>query len=228
MKSTNYTRLATVAISLLATSAVSQAALLNDLTANSVLGDGSGITYTITGDLGVNTQNNAGTDDLRFTEVDGGSFTIAFSSAVDLSFFNTQVSQGNNFDSESPDLYSGIITANAGTWSYSAGVFNLTSGTEGANAGASALSGLGTDELTIGSTRGFFTGAGIAGSGAPNTNADWGTISISGVTSLTYVFSNTTNYDAFRIDAVAVPEPSSFALIGGLLALSAVAVRRRA
>ncbi|MFC7337128.1 PEP-CTERM sorting domain-containing protein [Haloferula chungangensis] len=191
-----------------------------------VLGDGSGITYTVTGDVGTNPQNNGGADDLRFLVNNGGSFTITFSSAVDLKIFNSEVSQGVNFDANPTTANSAVITANSGTaWGYTAGVYDLTDGSVDPAAGPSALSGLGTNVLTIASTRGYFTGAGIASSGAPSSETDWGEIAVSGVTSITYEFTNETNYDGFRIDAVAVPEPSVAVLAG--LGLFGLGLRRR-
>jgi hypothetical protein len=223
MKLPIYTRLAAVAISLLATSAVSQAALIADLGTSLTLGDGSGITYSLTGDIVESTG-----DDLRFSSNAGGSFTLTFDSAVTLTIFSSEFSTSVNFDDDAGGN-SAVITADAGSWAYTAGTYDLTSATETATLGDSALSGLGTSELTISTTRGFYSSSddAIATSGAVRSDSDWGEITISGVTSLTYVYSNATNYDSLRIDAVAVPEPSAFALLAGLLALVSVAVRRR-
>ena len=64
---------------------------------------------------------------------------------------------------------------------------------------------MGTSEVTIGNAREVFqdnNGDNVADSGAPRSGADWGTFSISGITELTYTFSNATNFEAFRINAV--------------------------
>lgn len=189
------------------------------------LGDGSGITYTVTGDL-----SNPSGNDLRFSTNTGGSFTITFTGgAVNLSIFNSEVNQAVNFDGTVGN--SAEVIANAGTWSYSAGDLDLTnSNGAGANAGVNVVGGLGTNTFTIGNARKFAdnNGDNVAGSGAPYSESDWGTFSINGVSSITYTYSDTTNFDGFRIDAVAaVPEPSSTALLG-LSGLALILRRRRA
>lgn len=192
------------------------------------LGDGSGITYTVTGDVGTETGDGAGNDFRTSTDA-GGSFTITFTGGtVDLSIFNSEINQAVNFDGVAPgEGYNAQIVADSGTWSYSAGDLDLTNGNNG---GANVVSGLGSSTFTIGNAR-IFTdnnGDNVANSGAPFSQSDWGTFSISGVSSITYNFSNVTNFEGFRIDAVAaVPEPSSTALLG-LGGLAMILRRRRA
>ncbi|MGJ8676547.1 MAG: PEP-CTERM sorting domain-containing protein [Akkermansiaceae bacterium] len=184
-----------------------------------------GITYTISG--AVATQPDGAGLDLQTSVNTGGSFTITFTGGVvDLSFFNSETDQGVNFDGINPvEGFNVQMAADAGTWSYTGGaVLDLTNSTVN---NSNLIVGLGTDTFTVGNTRGEFTGAaGAANSGAPNSEADWGTFSISGVSTVTYTFSNVTNFEGFRITAVAVPEPSSAALLG-LCGLGLLARRRR-
>lgn len=195
------------------------------------LGDGSGITYTIAGDIATNPQDNGGLDDLRYTSADGGSFTITFSSAVDLTTLNTEINQGVNFDSTPVAVDSMSVTADSGVWAYTAGtLLDLTSspsdqdlGTGGDGDARNALLGLGTSTLSVESTRGMLDGAGGSiASGAPASQEDWGELSISGVTSITWTYSDETNYDGFRMDAVAaIPEPATLGMVaafgGGIM-----------
>jgi hypothetical protein len=187
---------------------------------NLTLGDGSGITYTMAGDIATNPQNNGGTNDLRFTSDTGGSFTITFSGGtVALSMFNSEVSQGVNFDGITGT--NALIVADTGAWSYTGGDLDLTNGNDGS--GSDVVGGLGTSTVTIGNARIFVdnNGNNVANSGAPSSQSNWGTFSISGVSSITYTYSDATNYDGFRMDAVAVPEPATLGMVvafgGGIM-----------
>jgi hypothetical protein len=195
------------------------ATLITDPGTDLALGD-TGITYTLSGEIVGSTG-----DDLRFADADGGTFTLTFSSAVDLTIYNSANSTSVNFDDDAGGN-SAVITANTGSWDYTAGYYDLTSATQVATLGDSALSGLGTSVLTISTTRGFYAAsdADIATSGAVRSDADWGELTISGVTSITYVYSDATNYDSLRIDAI--PEPAT---IGMLFAAGAgiLFIRRR-
>ena len=158
------------------------------------------ISYTIVGDVATQPQGSG--QDLRLTTNSGGSFTISFSDPVDLTLFNSENDSGTvNFDGN----ISGAnitLTSDGGNWSYVGGDLDLTNGNNG---GANIVNGLGSSEVTIGNGRGVFqdnNGDNVADSGAPRSNADWGTFSISGLTELTYTFSNETNFEAFRINAV--------------------------
>ena len=173
----------------------------------------TGETYTFSGDVTTETGDGAG-QDLRTTSGSGGTITLVFDAPVDLSFFNSEINQGNNFDGQvgGPSVTLGADD-DAGTWSYIPGDLDLSS----------VVGGLGTNSTTIGNARIFPAGPGVAGSGAPISNADWGTFSIQGITTLTYSFSDDTNFEGFRIEAVsAVPEPSSLSVLGlvGLIGLS--------
>jgi hypothetical protein len=198
------------------------ATLITDPGTDLTLGD-TGITYTLSGDIVGSTG-----DDLRFSTNAGGTFTMTFSSAVDLTIYNSANQTSVNFDDDSGGN-SAVITATTGEWAYTAGYYDLTSATETAKLGESALSGLGTSVLTVSTTRGFYpvSDADIATSGAVNSSADWGEFTISGVTSITYVYSDATNYDSMRIDAVtAIPEPATIGLLG-LGSVALVVFRRR-
>ena len=161
--------------------------------------ENTGISYTIVGDVA--TQPAGSGQDLRLTTNTGGSFTVNFSEPVDLTLFNAENDSGTvNFDG---DIVTNVtLTADGGDWSYVGGELDLTNGNIG---GANVVNGLGTSEVTIGNAREVFqdnNGDNVADSGAPRSSADWGTFSISGITELTYTFSNATNFEAFRINAV--------------------------
>ena len=191
----------------------------------------SGITYSVTSLAGsLSTPNGAG--DIQ-TSVDGGSFEIDFSAPVDIEIFNSLQNQGNNFDGQAaPPNWT--ITTDAGVWSYTSGTsYDLTSGAGGQN----VVGGLGGNNLTVGNARIFTPSApGIASSGAPLSSTDWGTFAIQGISNLTWTYPNDTNFEGFRIDAVAaavavadetaVPEPSSLGLLG-FVCLLGLARRRR-
>ena len=183
------------------------------------------IGYTFSGDVAT-----VGDEDLLFTTAAGGSFTITFTAPVDIMIFNSTIDRANNFDDQSGALSADVsaITVGGSTgWSYAPGAFDLTAGTLG-DPPPNAVAGLGTDNFTIGNGRIFEAGPGVAGaSNALESDADWGAFSIVGATSLTYNFSNNTNIDSFRIDAVTstVPEPSAFGLLG--LAALGLGLRRR-
>lgn len=156
----------------------------------------SGITYNFTGN--VTTLEG----DLRLTTNSGGSFTVTFSEPVNLSLHNSaNNSDVVNFDGNIAGN-NVVISTDAGTWGYTAGDLDLTNGNNG---GANVVTGLGTNTVSVGNARIFVDNDGdnVANSGAPRADADWGTFSISRVTSLTYTFSDQTNFEAFRIDAVA-------------------------
>ncbi|WP_411827794.1 PEP-CTERM sorting domain-containing protein [Luteolibacter sp. AS25] len=178
----------------------------------------TGITYAFSGDVA--TQAGGAGQDLLTTTNTGGSFTVTFTGgAVDLTIYNTEINQAVNFDGQNPaEGYNAQVVADAGTWSYTAGLIDLTNGNA---AGANAVAGLGTSTFTIGNARIFAddaaNGIDVANSGAPPSEIDWGSFQISGVSSITYSFSDVTNFEGIRIDAI-VPEPSSAALIalGGI------------
>ena len=161
--------------------------------------ENTNISYTIVGDVA--TQPDGAGRDLRLTTNTGGSFTVSFSEPVDLTLFNSENSLGTvNFDGDINGTNI-TLTSDSGNWSYVGGELDLTNGNNG---GANVVNGLGTNEVTIGNARTVFqdnNGDNVADSGAPRSNADWGTFSISGVTELTYTFSNATNFEAFRISA---------------------------
>ena len=162
--------------------------------------ENTNITYTIAGDVA--TQPDGAGQDFRLTTNAGGSFTISFSEPVDLTLFNSENDIGTvNFDGDINGANI-TLTSDAGDWSYVGGELDLTNGNIG---GANVVNGLGTSEVTIGNAREVFqdnNGDNVADSGAPRSGADWGTFSISGITELTYTFSNATNFEAFRINAV--------------------------
>ena len=165
---------------------------------------GSGISYTFAGDVA--TQSGG---DLRLTTNGGGSFTLTFSAPVELSLYNSENSNSTvNFDG---DIVGSNITLDAeggAGWSYTGGELDLTNGNGTSNGsvppGANVVGGLGTSTATIGNARIFQdnNGDNVANSGAPRDFADWGVFHITGITSLTYTFSDATNFEAFRIDAV--------------------------
>ena len=162
--------------------------------------ENTNITFTIAGDVA--TQPDGAGQDFRLTTNTGGSFTVIFSEPVDLTLFNSENDSGTvNFDGNITGT-NVRLTADGGDWSYVGGELDLTNGN---NSGANVLNGLGTSEVTIGNARTVFqdnNGDNVADSGAPRSDADWGTFSISGITELTYTFSNQTNFEAFRINAV--------------------------
>ena len=160
--------------------------------------ENTNISYTITGDVA--TQPDGA--DLRLTTNTGGSFAVSFSEPVDLTLFNSENDSGTvNFDGN----INGTnirLTSDSGNWSYVGGDLDLTNGNNG---GENIVNGLGTNEATIGNARTVFqdnNGDNVADSGAPRSDADWGTFSISGITELTFTFTDQTNFEAFRINAV--------------------------
>ena len=191
-----------------------------------------GTTYTVTGDAATEAGDGDGLD-FRTTTNGGGSFAINFSAPVDLTFFASEINQGNNFDGEI-DGANITLTGDTGTWVYTPGLtsdsLDLTNGT--LTPGGQNVVGFGNDvdgnpTATIGNGRIFTAGPGVATSGAPISNGDWGSFSIQGIQTFSYDFSNATNFEGFRIDAVSsVPEPSSLSLLG-LGCLVGLARRRR-
>ena len=162
--------------------------------------ENTGISYTIAGDVA--TQPAGSGQDLRLTTNSGGSFTISFSEPGDLTLFNSENDSGTVNSDGNITGTNVRLTADGGDWSYVGGELDLTNGN---NSGANVLNGLGTSEVTIGNARTVFqdnNGDNVADSGAPRSDADWGTFSISGITELTYTFSDQTNFEAFRINAV--------------------------
>ena len=162
--------------------------------------ENTSISYTIVGDVA--TQPAGLGQDLRLTTNSGGSFTVSFSDPVDLTLFNSENDSGTvNFDGN----INGTnirLTSDSGNWSYVGGDLDLTNGNNG---GENIVNGLGTNEATIGNARTVFqdnNGDNVADSGAPRSDADWGTFSISGITELTFTFTDQTNFEAFRINAV--------------------------
>ena len=179
------------------------------------------IGYTFTGNVATEAGDGAG-EDLRFTSNSGGTFTITFTAPVDITIFNTEIFQGNNFDGQtggpSADVSAMTVAGSTG-WSYAPGTLDLTP----------VVGGLGSNNFTIGNARIFEgePGAAAPPSNAPRSESDWGTFAIEGITSLTYAFSDAANFDGFRIAAVesTVPEPSAFGLLG--LAALGLGLRRR-
>ena len=153
--------------------------------------ENTSISYTIVGDVA--TQPAGLGQDLRLTTNSGGSFTVSFSDPVDLTLFNSENDSGTvNFDGN----INGTnirLTSDSGNWSYVGGDLDLTNGNNG---GENIVNGLGTNEATIGNARTVFqdnNGDNVADSGAPRSDADWGTFSISGITELTFTFTDQTN-----------------------------------
>ena len=69
------------------------------------------------------------------------------------------------------------LETDAGSWAYVGGELDLTNGNNG---GANVVGGLGTNTVSVGNARIFQdnNGDNVANSGAPRSDADWGTFSI--------------------------------------------------
>ncbi len=190
------------------------ATILNQATSAMVDGSAGSVDgivgYTITGDFTV-----VDMDDIQTSTNGGGSVTFSFNSAVD--FFVGPTTNGGLGIFDNGGAGGGATTntfeADTGTWTFSAGSLTVTPAVFHSIAG---------DTATIGT----ITAGGNRGTGALSPNQDWGGLSISGVESVTWTYTDETNLERFNfIASVTVPEPSSSLLV--LSSLGIFLVRRK-
>ena len=178
-------------------------ALLESGSGTFTLGDGSGVTYSISGTNAPFTDLGGG--NLRARNGAGTSATITFSSAVNLRLLPfTVTNQGfTNFDADSnAAVIPNTFSADTGAWT----IID--------NPGGPTVSSTGSD-LTF-----SLISPGL------NPGNNWGSAEISGITSITWTIPDTSNLEGFNFSAEgAVPEPSGITLLA--LGAAGVLLRRQ-
>ncbi len=154
----------------------------------------NGVAYSITN------VNDEGTNGLESASNSGNVAVFTFNQAVDLTITNNDYNRTVLFeDNQGPALAnSNVFTADAGNWSFTTGTSTTAPTTS-----------------SSGSTFTFGSVAGNASSGAGRPSQDWGSLTISGITTLTWTTANESFFESFRFDAVeTIPEPTFTALLG--------------
>ncbi len=151
---------------------------------------------------------NVGSNGIQNSSNTGTISVFTFDSAVDLTITNNDNPNTAIFDhSGFGTLDSNTFTANTGIWTYVQGTSTTV-----------------PTFTNSGST--FAFGSLASGFGAPT--QDLGTLTISGITQLTWTVPDDSNLESFSFSAVeAVPEPTSVALLG-LGGLALLGRRKRA
>ena len=165
----------------------------------------AGNNYTVTN------VTSAGSNGLETAVNSGNVAVFTFDSAVNLTITNNDQTFTTIFDHLNVGTVdSNTFTADAGTWTFAPGTVTNTVPTF----------------TNAGSTFAFGSNATVATQGRPN--QDWGTLTISGITELTWTVPTQSNLESFSFSAVdAAPEPTSAALLG-LGGLALLARRKRA
>ena len=149
-----------------------------------------------------------GTNGLGSAVNSGNTAVFTFAQAVDLTITNNDNSSTVIFDHlRVGTVDSNTFTADSGAWTFTPG----TSTTVPAFTNS-------------GSTFAF----GSLAAGFANPTQDWGSLTISGITELTWITADESNFESFSFSAVdVIPEPTSAALLG-LGGLALLGRRKRA
>ncbi|MGJ8672609.1 PEP-CTERM sorting domain-containing protein [Rubritalea sp.] len=206
-------------IPLLLVSGVSAHAVTLTLDESAVIG--SGITYDITTTLANGSAGGDLTQAGNGLEARNTATTIVFTGGtVDLVITSTLGNESVVFDGSgglTDTTNTFTVTSSSGGWSYTAGSLAVGQGADNddwfSGTGSNSVT---TEEINFG---------GAAGSGAPLSNESWGSFTVQNVSSFTWIAFGNANDETFAIEAVAVPEPSSTALLG--LGGLALIMRRR-